>query len=881
MRATDYRPPTHQVIDFHLDFIIHSDHCVVKSKFRIKPFSTTQLQSEIQLDGVQLQLKTVKVDQQLRSPASYAVTDERLTIFNLNSLEQQIEIETILDPYNNKSLEGLYYSNGILCTQCEAQSFRKITYFMDRPDVMTTYEVRIEADRKKFPVLLANGNLTSAGECGDGRHFVVWKDPSKKPCYLFAMVAGDLSCIEDQFKTASGRDVRLQFYASADKIQQCHFALESLKHAMTWDEEVFALEYDLDQYMVVSIDDFNAGAMENKGLNIFNSRFVLADRESATDEDFEHIESVIAHEYFHNYSGNRITLRDWFHLSLKEGLTVFRDQEFSADRLGTAIQRVSTVNVLKSKQFTEDAGPNRHPVLPFEGKAVDNFFTATIYEKGAEVIRMIQVILGKPLFREILKKYFQKFDGQAITILDFVQHFQEESGYDFTQFKNWYFQSGTPKVEVQKSRQGDCLKLVFKQNLGQCSNHHVLNEHGQPTPALPYVIPIVLESDHLRKEILSAHKNMRLNSESQFVFIFDQRADEVVLPLNADQPISLFKNFSAPVLIETHELFEDQIHQLAAETDGFNSFEIAQALHCNLLLTVEMSTQSLQLFARSLIKKINQESMLPGMKAKLLSLPSFQALSTQLTLFEPDELMARVYKYQHFLAAELHSTLKSQLMMCQKAISAAGAAGQNYSPQMAGFRSYEFHLLDYISFVDPQYVQEIASAKVRTQANFTDVSSGLKLLIASQDQFPLEIFLKEISRWSANSLVQSKLFKLVSMASKESIIDALSILMKHPLYDQGNPNHVYSMVRSFFENYVIFHHSKYFEKNYRLLVEQLKFHDQSNPQVAARLAVAFQLNAKLPPRQKARMKEHLIQLKTHMFSQNLNEKMDQALGSLY
>ncbi|MFN8943960.1 MAG: aminopeptidase N, partial [Pseudobdellovibrionaceae bacterium] len=435
MRIADYKPFTHHVENYELSFSILKDLCVVQSKFRIKrQLNTTRdarSQNSIELNGEGVQLIWLKVDGHLRPLETLVINTKTLVIPQLDSYEHTIEMETTMNPFSNKSLEGLYDSKGIISSQCEAESFRKITYFADRPDVMTTFKVRIEADQKNYPVLLSNGNLIEQGPVAGHRHFAVWEDSSRKPCYLFAMVAGDLSVLEDHFKTKSGKSVKLQFYASQDKISECQFALDSLKHAMEWDERIFDLEYDLDQYMVVSIDDFNAGAMENKGLNIFNSKYVLADQMSATDQDFEHIESVIAHEYFHNYSGNRITLRDWFHLSLKEGLTVFRDQEFSAERLGAAIQRVETVNLLKSRQFTEDAGPNRHPVLPFEGKSVDNFFTATIYEKGSEVIRMIQVILGKKLFQEVLKKYFRKFDGQAITILDFVQHFEEETSFDF------------------------------------------------------------------------------------------------------------------------------------------------------------------------------------------------------------------------------------------------------------------------------------------------------------------------------------------------------------------------------------------------------------------------------------------------------------------
>ncbi|MGE5085190.1 MAG: aminopeptidase N, partial [Bacillota bacterium] len=442
----DYKAPAFSVDSIHLDFNLNEDFCRVVAKSQIKQLEPG---SALHLNGEDLKLVSVKINGQTLSPSQYQLAAEEMIIPTVPA-SFTLEIETQLEPQNNTSLEGLYKSNGIFCTQCEAQGFRKITWFLDRPDVMTSYSVTIEADKAKYPVLLSNGDRIKIEDLGNGRHKAYWSDPHKKPCYLFALVAGDLGVIRDTFTTSSGRKVNLEVYAAHGKQERCWHAMDSLKKSMKWDEEVFGREYDLNEYMIVAIDDFNAGAMENKGLNIFNSRLVLADSNSATDNDFHSIESVVAHEYFHNWTGNRVTLRDWFQLSLKEGLTVFRDQEFSADMTDRGVQRIEDVDALRAGQFAEDAGPNAHPVRPESCMAVDNFFTMTIYEKGSELIRMMQTIVGRKGFRKGMDEYFKRHDGQAVTTDDFAAAISEPNGKDFTQFKRWYHQSGTPVVSIQE-----------------------------------------------------------------------------------------------------------------------------------------------------------------------------------------------------------------------------------------------------------------------------------------------------------------------------------------------------------------------------------------------------------------------------------------------
>jgi aminopeptidase N len=439
----DYQSPAFSISSALLHFNLNETKTVVTAKLVFKKIKNEALV----LDGENLKLLSIKLNEKPLSPSDYILSDENLTITTPPAdftLETQVEV----NPEANKSCVGLYLSSGIFATQCEAEGFRNITYFLDRPDVMTSYTVELEADAKKYPVLLSNGDLTNKKDLGNGRHQATWKDPFKKPSYLFALVAGDLGVVQDSFTTKSGKKVKLEVFASHGKQERCHHAMTSLKKSMKWDEDRFGLEYDLNQFMIVSIDDFNMGAMENKGLNIFNSRLVLADPASATDGDFDRIESVVGHEYFHNWTGNRVTCRNWFELSLKEGLTVFRDQEFSSDLNSRAVQRIKDVDGLRSSQFAEDSGPNAHPVRPESCLAVDNFYTPTIYEKGSEVIRMMQTIVGKVGFRRGMDEYFKRHDGQAVTIIDFANAISEPNKVDLTQFKLWYSQAGTPEVEV-------------------------------------------------------------------------------------------------------------------------------------------------------------------------------------------------------------------------------------------------------------------------------------------------------------------------------------------------------------------------------------------------------------------------------------------------
>src|SRR5690348_13982957 len=570
IRLQDYRPPGWLVDEVVLDFSLHPHSTKVRATLSLRPNPKLNPASLV-FDGDGLSLVSLAIDGADLSSDQFVATPESLTIHQPPNGPFKLQIETNVDPTANTQLSGLYRSNGTYCTQCEAEGFRRITYFPDRPDVMAVYTTRIEADKTEAPVLLANGNLVESGETGSGRHFAVWHDPHPKPSYLFAMVGGDLACVEDRFVTMSGRNVALRIYVEHGKEDRCGYAMDSLKRAMRWDETAFGREYDLDIFMIVAVSDFNMGAMENKGLNVFNDKYVLASPETATDADYAHIEAVIAHEYFHNWTGNRITCRDWFQLCLKEGLTVFRDQEFSADMRSRAVKRIADVRNLRAAQFIEDAGPLAHPVRPEIYKEINNFYTSTVYEKGAEVVRMVQTLIGKEKFRAGMDLYFARHDGEAATVEQFIQCFAEQSGRDLTPFMRWYSQAGTPEVKVHGRY--DAARRTYTLTCKQAV---------PPTPGQPSKQPMVIPLD-----IGLVGKNGRdlpltLASGAPIergVLVLDQPEQSFEFTGVAEQPVlSINRNFSAPIKL-TADLDSEALAFLAAhDSDPFNRWQSLQTI---------------------------------------------------------------------------------------------------------------------------------------------------------------------------------------------------------------------------------------------------------------------------------------------------------------
>ncbi|MCB0370656.1 MAG: aminopeptidase N, partial [Bdellovibrionales bacterium] len=556
----DYIPPHFEIESTDLFFEVFSDHVIVTQESR---YSLKELKDLI-LNGVNLELLSVEIDDNLIDTSKLTRTDNESLTINSDLLPKDnknfvLKMKTKMDPFNNKSLEGLYKSNNYLVTQCEAQGFRKITYFPDRPDVMTSYQVTIEADKTNYPTLLSNGDLIKKEDLSNNRHRAVWKDPWKKPCYLFALFAGDVGCIKDTYTTKSGKNVSLEIYCDHGKEKRCYHAMASLKRAMSWDENTFGREYDLSQYLIVAIDDFNAGAMENKGLNIFNSRLILADNHTATDSDFHNIESVVAHEYFHNWTGNRITLRDWFELSLKEGLTVFRDQEFSADMTEKGVQRIKDVDSLKERQFPEDAGPNAHPVRPDSCYAVDNFFTATIYEKGAEVIRMMRNFLGKKQFVQAMNRYFNTYDGQAITTDDYRKIILDDSGFDSSIFKKWYQTPGTPVISINEIY--DSSKKSYKLKITQ--DKEVFN--------IPLFIDFFKQDG---SKLNFTCEQIGKNSDGDKIINLSTQEIKIEIPDVNEKPVTSFlRNFSAPIKINWQRDLNDLFLLARYDDDTFNRRE--------------------------------------------------------------------------------------------------------------------------------------------------------------------------------------------------------------------------------------------------------------------------------------------------------------------
>ncbi|MFT5313382.1 MAG: aminopeptidase N, partial [Paraglaciecola sp.] len=628
-KRSDYQVPDflidHVTLEFHLDGANTRVRCTTEVK------RNGQHSRPLVLDGEQLSLCSLRVNSRLTD--DYLLSDSGLS---LAVTEDQFEltIETQCDPQANKSLEGLYLAAGAYCTQCEAEGFRKITYFLDRPDVLASYEVTIYADKTAYPYLLSNGNTIARGDLDDGRHWMTWQDPFKKPCYLFALVAGDFDLLEDSFTTQSSRDIKLQLFVDKGMAGRGGHALQSLKKAMAWDEEVFGLEYDLDIYMIVAVDFFNMGAMENKGLNVFNSKFVLADPTSATDEDYFNIEAVIAHEYFHNWTGNRVTCRDWFQLSLKEGLTVFRDQQFSADMSSAVVNRIKNVRIMREHQFAEDSSPMSHPIRPEEVMEMNNFYTVTVYDKGAEVIRMIHTLLGQDGFRKGMDLYFQRFDGQAVTCDDFVQAMADANHKDFSQFRLWYSQSGTPRVTV-----ADHYDPVSKTYSISFSQRHL----ATADQAQKQHLHIPIKYDLLDR----AGKSLITNSEGEqggAVLELKDSKQELVLENISSKPIpSLLHDFSAPVRLIYDYDWQQLAHVMTHCADDFARWDASQSLFSDCihkLSTTEHSQQAVLIEqVLSVVEgMLDQKNCPPALLAEMLSVPSFETLCQQLDTVDIDSL---------------------------------------------------------------------------------------------------------------------------------------------------------------------------------------------------------------------------------------------------
>ncbi|MGZ3799449.1 MAG: aminopeptidase N [Bdellovibrio sp.] len=863
----DYKNPSFTVESVNLDFNLNDDFCRVQTKSLIKK---TVPGAELRLNGEELKLISVKINGEVLQANQYQITNEELIVPVVPD-EFTLEIETELQPQNNTSLEGLYKSNGIFCTQCEAQGFRKITYFLDRPDVMTSYSVTIEADKTKYPVLLSNGDRIKIEDLRNGRHKAFWKDPHKKPCYLFALVAGDLGVIRDTFPTQSGRQVNLEVYAAHGKQDRCWHAMTSLKKSMGWDEKTFGLEYDLNDYMIVAIDDFNAGAMENKGLNIFNSRLVLADSTSATDADFHSIESVVAHEYFHNWTGNRVTLRDWFQLSLKEGLTVFRDQEFSADMTDRGVQRIEDVDSLRSGQFAEDAGPNAHPVRPESCMAVDNFFTMTIYEKGAEIIRMMQTIVGRKGFRKGMDEYFRRHDGKAVTTDDFAAAISEPNGKDFTQFKRWYHQAGTPSIHIQEKF--DAAKNEY---------HVTLEQNCSPTPNQnhkePFHIPLMVGLlDKNGNELVLNCDKIQTNSDGKNLIELKEQKEIFIFKGLQERPVlSILREFSAPVNLRWEASDDDLYFLMKNDTDSFNRREMAQKLAIGVLhKLIESSRKKETLtvdprYISAISSVIRDEKMDPAFKAKMLQLPSYAILAQQESILDAEAFQSARMTLRAIIAREN----RQELLGIYKKYH--GLNPQSHDTKDFGHRTLKNQALGYLSDLHDPEIHELINDQYWKAQNMTDRMKAMTILADSNTSYRDKVLEHFYQDWKSDSVVLNKWFTAQATSSRKQALEDVKTLTKHPAFNITNPNNVYALLRAFGSNIVRFHDPKV--DSYEFYADKIIEIDAKNPQVAARLCAAFNFVNKLDVQMKEKATEQIKRIVTvNNLSKNSRELLQSAL----
>jgi aminopeptidase N len=790
----------------------------------------------LELHGQQLTLKSIAIDGHALSVDEYSVTPEILLI---HQVPDQFELvtEVVIRPRENTSLEGLYKSRTMYCTQCEAEGFRKITYYLDRPDVMSVFTTTIIADKSSSPVLLSNGNLVEAGEIENGgagagelegqRHWATWHDPFKKPAYLFALVAGDLAVVEDSFTTCSDRNVELRVYVEPKDIEKCDHAIQSLKHAMTWDENVYGREYDLDLYMIVAVDDFNMGAMENKGLNIFNTSCVLAHPETTTDDGFKRVEAVVAHEYFHNWSGNRVTCRDWFQLSLKEGFTVFRDAEFSADMGSRTVKRVEDVNLLRTVQFAEDAGPTAHPVQPAAYMEISNFYTVTIYEKGAEVVRMIQTLLGPELFRQGSDLYFERHDGQAVTIEDFVAAMADVSGRDFTQFMNWYRQSGTPQLTVRSEYDTERQRYSLHFDQNQQADSTCKNSE-------PFHIPVKLG-------LVTAQGDLALSSsgETSQVVEITEPTQSVIFEGIEQRPVpSLLRGFSAPVKLDYAYSLDELGFLMSHDGDGFNRWNAGQQLAIKVmqgLMTDYREGKALVLdegFLKAFTKVLNEPASDLAMQALVLTLPS------ELLLAELSDIIdvEAIHHVRQFMCRELGLALADRWQVIYEANQSQG--GYIHNAEEVARRSLKNLALRYLCHAGTDGSLVMAQLQLSQADNMTDRLSALATLVndprddaVNLSESSLEQFYHD---WQHEPLVLNQWFQVQSACSLPEGLDRVKRLVAHPAFDLHNPNKVRSVIGVFCNsNLINFHRAD--GAGYQFLADNVITLDKLNPQIAARL----------------------------------------------
>jgi aminopeptidase N len=846
----DYRPPAWAVPTIRLDCDLDAAETIIRARLEV----VRNGDGPLALDGDPgMRPRAVAVDGRALGEGEWRVEDDQLVI-DLPGDAHIIETEVAISPETNTQLMGLYASGGLLCTQCEAEGFRRITFFPDRPDVLTRYTVKMTADRATYPVLLANGDRVGEGDAGGGRHWAEWNDPFPKPCYLFAMVAGDLQANRDQFTTMSGRTVELGIWVREADLPRTDHAMAALKASMAWDETVYGREYDLGIFNIVAVADFNFGAMENKGLNIFNSRYILADPETATDGDYDAIAGVVAHEYFHNWSGNRVTCRDWFQLSLKEGFTVFRDQEFSADQGSRAVKRIEDVRVLRAAQFPEDGGPLAHPIRPDSYLEISNFYTATIYNKGAEVIRMLHTMLGADGFRRGTDLYFERHDGQAATCEDFVKAMEDANGADLAEFRRWYSQAGTPRVRAALSYEPGTARLALEQTV-------------PPTPGQPDKQPMPLP---LRIALFGAKSGTPI-VEEQVHILADEKAEILFEGVDEQPVLSINRGFSAPVVVETNRTAADLAFLSAHDNDPFARFEAMQQLMVDTLVA---AIEGAEPDTTPVIEAVRNTLTDPALDAAFIGeavmLPTEAFLGDQLGQVDP----AAIRTAREALRVQLGRELESEW----RAAYAATAANRfEYTPSAKGLRRLRTVALGYLAAAGAEDAAVLALAQFEGADNMTDRNGALGVLAngtAPERETALAAF---YARYKDDALVLDKWFTTQALSMREDTPEAVERLAQHPDFTLANPNRMRSLVGAFAANQYAFHAAD--GRGYRFVADMILAADKLNPQSAARLVPPLGRWRRLEPQRSAMMKAELERIvATPGLSKDVFEQASKSLA---
>lgn len=872
----NYKIPSFSIenVELHLD--IFEERTEVTSHLSVVRMPNTGKNTDLELLGEKLELISIKKDGVVLTSKNFTLSNDRLVIHGIDQDQFNLVIRNNINPQKNTALEGFYQSGDILCTQCEPEGFRKITYFLDRPDVMAKYQTTLSADKKKYPLLLSNGNRVKSGDLADGRHFVTWEDPFKKPSYLFAAVAGDLELAKDTFTTRSGRTVALEVYVDKGQGHKTAHALRSLQNSMKWDEDTFGLEYDLDIYMIVAVESFNFGAMENKGLNIFNSAYVLADPKSATDGDFQGVEGVVGHEYFHNWTGNRVTCRDWFQLTLKEGLTVFRDQEFSSDMLSRSVKRIEDVKRLKEMQFPEDAGPTAHPIRPSSYIEINNFYTATVYEKGAEVIRMIHTLIGDKKFKEGITKYFELFDGQAVTTDDFIKSMEIVSGRDFAQFKNWYARPGTPTLDV--TAKFDSTSSEYQVNVKQVYPAVGTERLENNVLLIPFKIALF---DDNGKAIELICNGKSLGTEA--IIELTKSNEEIIFEKVSARPApSWNRSFAAPVHINYAYSDQELLHLVAHDTDAVSRYEALQRIYTSLLSSWVKTLKERKSLPETLsdglklgLEKILQDKSIdPAFKAYLFEVPSESQMNQELDEASVEEVSQAVRHLTHLIGTSFFDLWRDLYLAHkdpQNGILTAKAYGSRALKNRALVMMVKSHRSEGLEILQEHFYD----AETMTEEA---VGHALYCQIGGEEgKKATNHFYK---KWKHEPLVMLRWFGAQAGFSKPSeAIAKIEAIEKDPVFRAQVPNDIRGLYQAFVRSNLLAFHAKD-GSGYTFMAERIKRVDAFNPQVASRLTGAFSLLPKMDPTRKLLMKEALTKLVEEKPSRDVFEMASRYLSQV-